>query len=81
VLAIVVLKDEQTVQPEELISYCGTVIAPYKKPWKVRFVDALPRTETNAKDRDRLDSMFGGGNYPPGDPNVVFDEGEDEDAR
>jgi acyl-CoA synthetase (AMP-forming)/AMP-acid ligase II len=49
----------------EIIEWCRTRIASYKKPRTVEFVDALPRSGF-VVDYDELDRRFGGGNYPGG---------------
>jgi acyl-CoA synthetase (AMP-forming)/AMP-acid ligase II len=48
---------------EALIEHCRSLIASYKKPSVVEFVDALPR-QGWAIDYDALDARFGGGGYP-----------------
>jgi acyl-CoA synthetase (AMP-forming)/AMP-acid ligase II len=65
VRAIVVLHEGASATPAELIEHCKTLIASYKKPKSVEFVDALPRQGV-AVDYDALDAMFGGGGYPGG---------------
>jgi len=55
--------DGQAVTPEELIAHCRSLIASYKKPSQVEFVDELPRKGW-AVDYDALDERFGGGGYP-----------------
>ena len=65
VKAIVVLRDDATATPDELIAHCRARIASYKKPRFFEFVDALPR-QGFAVDYDALDARFGGGNYPGG---------------
>jgi len=66
VLAVVALAPGATATEQEIIEHCKSRIASYKKPRRVEFVDALPRT-AGAKDYDALDAMFGGGGYPGGD--------------
>jgi acyl-CoA synthetase (AMP-forming)/AMP-acid ligase II len=63
VLAVVVLRDGETVTAEELIEHCRAHIASYKKPSLVEFVDELPR-QGWAIDYAALDERFGGGGYP-----------------
>ena len=65
VKAIVVLHDGATATPEDLVQHCRSLIASYKKPRTVEFVDALPRRGW-VVDYDALDARFGGGNYPGG---------------
>ena len=48
---------------EVLIAHCRSLIASYKKPSAVEFVDQLPR-QGWAVDYDALDARFGGGGYP-----------------
>jgi acyl-CoA synthetase (AMP-forming)/AMP-acid ligase II len=48
---------------EALIEHCRSLIASYKKPSVVEFVDALPR-QGWAIDYRALDERFGGGGYP-----------------
>ncbi|MGH9188294.1 MAG: AMP-binding protein [Acidimicrobiales bacterium] len=63
VKAIVVLHDGQSATADELIEHCRSLIASYKKPRSVEFVDALPRAGFTP-DYDALDARFGGGGYP-----------------
>jgi acyl-CoA synthetase (AMP-forming)/AMP-acid ligase II len=65
VKAIVVVVDGADVDEPEIIEWCRTRIASYKKPRTVEFVDALPRAGFFV-DYDELDRRFGGGNYPGG---------------
>ena len=65
VKAIVVLHEGAIATPDELVQHCRSLIASYKKPRTVEFVDALPRNGW-AVDYDALDARFGGGNYPGG---------------
>ncbi|WP_066172612.1 acyl-CoA synthetase [Bacillus marinisedimentorum] len=44
VCAIIVKKDDYDLTEEDIISYCQSRLAGYKKPKKVIFVDELPRT-------------------------------------
>jgi acyl-CoA synthetase (AMP-forming)/AMP-acid ligase II len=44
ITAVVVLQEGQDISQEELIKYCGSHIATYKKPKCVYFVDELPKT-------------------------------------
>jgi acyl-CoA synthetase (AMP-forming)/AMP-acid ligase II len=43
--AIVVLKQNQAADPEEIIGYCRSKLAGYKRPRSVIFVDSLPRNQ------------------------------------
>lgn len=65
VKAIVVLKEGEESNAEEIIEHCRAHIASYKKPRAVEFVDVLPR-KGFAVDYDELDLEFGGGGYPSG---------------
>ncbi len=65
VKAIVVVNDGAQVSEAEIIEWCRSRIASYKKPRTVEFVDALPRAGFFV-DYDELDRRFGGGNYPGG---------------
>jgi long-chain acyl-CoA synthetase len=65
VKAIVVVADGSQVADTEIIEWCRSRIASYKKPRTVEFVDELPRTGFFV-DYDELDRRFGGGNYPGG---------------
>ncbi len=51
------------VTKEILVEHCRSLIASYKKPSLVEFVDELPRKGW-AIDYDALDARFGGGGYP-----------------
>jgi acyl-CoA synthetase (AMP-forming)/AMP-acid ligase II len=65
VKAVVALKEGQQATADELIEHCRSLIASYKKPRSVEFVDALPRNGWLV-DYDALDEQFGGGGYPTG---------------
>jgi benzoate-CoA ligase family protein len=52
--AIVVLKDGQTVTPEDLIVYCREQMADYKRPRWIEFVPELPKTATGKIQRFKL---------------------------
>jgi long-chain acyl-CoA synthetase len=65
VKAVVVLKDGATATADDIIEHCRDLVASYKKPRTVEFVDALPR-QGWLVDYDALDSQFGGGGYPGG---------------
>jgi long-chain acyl-CoA synthetase len=68
--AIVVLRPGSARSAADLIDFCKSTIASYKKPRSVRFVDALPRAN-GAKDYATLDRIYGGGNYPGGTTRMV----------
>jgi acyl-CoA synthetase (AMP-forming)/AMP-acid ligase II len=66
VLAVVVRAegpDGDAVTSAALIEHCRSLIASYKKPSVIEFVDELPRKGW-AIDYDALDERFGGGGYP-----------------
>jgi long-chain acyl-CoA synthetase len=63
VKAIVVLRDGHDATEDEMVEHCRTLIASYKKPRSVEFVDKLPR-DGFAIDYAALDERFGGGGYP-----------------
>lgn len=54
VMAVCVLKAGSGLKPQELIDFVGGRIARYKKPKHITFVEALPRTEEGAVDRERV---------------------------
>jgi 2-aminobenzoate-CoA ligase len=62
VSAFVVLRDPQQASEslaQELQEHVKALIAPYKYPRRVEFIDALPRTETGKLQRFRLREMYG----------------------
>jgi long-chain acyl-CoA synthetase len=63
VKAVVVLREGQTATEDEIVDHCRSLIASYKKPRSVEFVDKLPR-DGFAIDYAALDERFGGGGYP-----------------
>ncbi len=63
VKAVVVLREGESADAEEIIAFCRERIASYKKPKSVEFVDTIPRAGF-AVDYDALDERFGGGGYP-----------------
>jgi long-chain acyl-CoA synthetase len=66
VLAVVVRADGpegDAVTEDDVIAHCRSLIASYKKPSQVQFVDELPR-DGWAIDYKALDERFGGGGYP-----------------
>lgn len=65
VKAIVVLHAGHSADADELITFCRSRIASYKKPKSVEFVDELPLLG-NQPDYGALDARFGGGGYPGG---------------
>ncbi|APW39387.1 hypothetical protein RD110_20995 [Rhodoferax koreense] len=62
VAAIVVLKPGAAVTAEALVTHCRSLIAGYKKPKIVKFVDAMPRVpSTNKIDKRALRAPFWAG--------------------
>jgi acyl-CoA synthetase (AMP-forming)/AMP-acid ligase II len=53
----------EAVTADDLVEHCRSLIASYKKPSAVEFVEQLPRQDW-AIDYDALDEQFGGGGYP-----------------
>jgi long-chain acyl-CoA synthetase len=70
VQAIVVLRPASQVSAAELIDFCKSRIASYKKPRSIVFADALPRVN-GAKDYATLDQTYGGGNYQAGTTRMI----------
>ena len=58
--AFVVLRPGVTLDPAALQEHCRRVIAPYKAPRVVEFIEALPRTTTGKVQRFRLREIVGG---------------------
>lgn len=56
--AVCSLNPGKTLTKEDLIAFCGTLIAGYKKPRYVEFVKELPKTENGAIDRQRIKAEF-----------------------
>ena len=54
VLAFVVASDGQEVGETELIEYCRTRIASYKKPSRIEFIAALPYLASGKVDKVKL---------------------------
>jgi acyl-CoA synthetase (AMP-forming)/AMP-acid ligase II len=59
VRAIVVLTGDATLTEEELIDYCRTQIASYKKPKSILFVDTLPRLPSGKINKVVLRQLYG----------------------
>ena len=70
VLAIVVRRPASRVSAADLIEFCKSRIASYKKPRSIVFAGALPRVN-GAKDYAALDQAYGGGNYPGGSTRMI----------
>ena len=66
VKAIISLKPDTTISPDDIIDHCRAHIASYKKPTAVEFIERIPRGPTGGIDYRSLDERFGGGNYPGG---------------
>jgi acyl-CoA synthetase (AMP-forming)/AMP-acid ligase II len=58
VKAFVVTREELSVSAEDLITHCRSLIASYKKPRTVEFVDALPRLFNGKIDKKALRAPF-----------------------
>lgn len=58
VAAGVVLQPGAQVSPEALAAHCAGLVAGYKKPRRIRFVDALPRNAAGKVLRPRLAQAF-----------------------
>jgi fatty-acyl-CoA synthase len=56
--AIVVLRPEAQVEPEELIAFCRSNLAHFKCPTGVEFVAELPRTATGKLQKFKLRDRF-----------------------
>ena len=54
VLAFIVRSDGEEVSDSELIEYCQTRIASYKKPSRIEFIDALPYLASGKVDKVKL---------------------------
>ncbi|UBU15479.1 AMP-binding protein [Nonomuraea gerenzanensis] len=63
VKAVVALKPGAGVSEDELVEHVKGLLASYKKPRHVTFVDAVPKRGFTP-DYDALDAAHGGGNYP-----------------
>lgn len=58
IVAAVVLKSEAIASEAELIAYCKENMASYKKPRKILFLPAIPRTSIGKPDKKRLRQEF-----------------------
>jgi long-chain acyl-CoA synthetase len=63
VKAVVALEPEAKATEEELVEHVRGLLAAYKKPRHVTFVDSIPKRGFTP-DYDALDAAHGGGNYP-----------------
>ncbi len=57
--AVITLVPGMTLTKEELISFVGSLIAGYKKPRYVEFIDELPMTDDGDIDRLRVKELYG----------------------
>lgn len=67
VKAIVVKKEGEQLTGDDVVEHCRKLLASYKKPKSVEFLDALPR-KGFAVDYEALDERCGGGGYPGSGP-------------
>ncbi|MFA5906471.1 MAG: AMP-binding protein [Desulfobacula sp.] len=58
VKAVCSLNPGKSLAKEDLIKFCGSLIAGYKKPRYVEFVKELPRTENGAIDRQKIKAEY-----------------------
>ena len=58
--ALVVLKEGQSLEPQELINFVGERIARYKKPQYVEFIPDLPLSQDGLPDRAKIKEKYGG---------------------
>ncbi|MCP3944303.1 MAG: AMP-binding protein [Desulfobacteraceae bacterium] len=56
--ALIALSPGMKVTKEELISFTGSLIAGYKKPKYVEFIDKLPKTDDGTIDRIKIKATF-----------------------
>jgi acyl-CoA synthetase (AMP-forming)/AMP-acid ligase II len=59
VMAIVVTKPGNTTTPMSIIEHCRTMIASYKKPSHVVFVDEIVKLPSGKIDKVRLRRLYG----------------------
>jgi long-chain acyl-CoA synthetase len=64
VKAVIAVREGMTVDDGELIDFCRSRLASYKKPTVIERTAALPRTPLGFIDREAVDAAFGGGGYP-----------------
>ena len=55
-VAFIVLREGNIVRGEELIEYCAAHLARYKVPWRVTFLDTLPRNAMGKVEKKKLDT-------------------------
>jgi long-chain acyl-CoA synthetase len=56
--AVCSLNTNMTLSKEELIAFCGSLIAGYKKPRYVEFIEELPKTEDGIIDRQKIKTEY-----------------------
>jgi long-chain acyl-CoA synthetase len=54
IAALVVLRSDATVEPDELFAFCAERLADYKRPRRIDFVDELPRNATGKVMKHKL---------------------------
>ncbi len=60
-VALIVLRDGATATEEEIVAHCRGVMAHFKAPSRVEFVDALPRTATGKLKKFEIRDKFWAG--------------------
>jgi acyl-CoA synthetase (AMP-forming)/AMP-acid ligase II len=58
VMAVCQLKENQSLNPQELIDFVGQRLARYKKPKRVIFIEKLPLLNNGLPDRARIKEMY-----------------------
>jgi acyl-CoA synthetase (AMP-forming)/AMP-acid ligase II len=61
VMAVVVLKSNAIVAEDDLITFCRTLIASYKKPRNIVFVDRIEKLPSGKIDKVQLRKLYGQG--------------------
>ena len=56
--AFVVVREGTACEAAEVVAWCESRLARYKRPSHVRFVEALPRTASGKVRKDRLRQAF-----------------------
>ena len=59
VMAVVVVKEGETMEAQEVVEYCKSSLASYKKPRAVEFVDSLPRNPSGKVLKPELREKYG----------------------
>lgn len=57
--AVCSLKPGANLTKDDLIKFCGSLIAGYKKPRYVEFINELPRAEDGTIDRKKIKTEYG----------------------